>query len=79
MVRRHKKKEQVACFFNFSEESQKIRTVLDQGVWQKALDSSSAEWNGPGSLAPESIRSTGSEVFFDYEALEFGPLSEFRI
>ncbi len=64
MIRRYQEV-QVACFFNISEKPQEIQATLEQGVWRKQLDSSSTEWNGPGGLAPASIRSSSSEVCFE--------------
>lgn len=70
MLRKYKK-DRACCLFNFYEKPQGINVLLRQGLWQKAFDSSSTEWGGPGCLAPESIPSSGSEVCLDMGAYSF--------
>lgn len=58
------KDDRVYGLFNFSKNPVADPISFEPGVWQKVLDSSATEWMGPGSSAPESIRSSGSEVCF---------------
>ncbi len=62
--------DRIDCIFNFSEAPVEINPFIEQGHWQKILDSSSGEWEGPGSLLPESFGSGRGEV-----PLKMNPLS----
>jgi maltooligosyltrehalose trehalohydrolase len=54
--------DQTCCLFSFNDTPAEIDIPFGEGNWQKALDSSSAEWGGPGGTPPEFIRSDGSTV-----------------
>ncbi len=71
MIRRRYGEDQICSFFNFSERPAGVKILIEKGVWQKVFDSSSNEWEGPGSSLPESIQSDGSEVFLSLEAYGF--------
>ena len=68
MIRRRYEKDQVCGLFNFSERPGAVEILIEKGVWQKVFDSSSNEWEGPGSSLPESIQSNGSKVYLSLEA-----------
>jgi maltooligosyltrehalose trehalohydrolase len=51
----------VCLFFNFNKEDAKHTSSLPEGKWKKILDSSDEEWDGPGSLLPDSFV-TGEEI-----------------
>lgn len=68
LMRRSHKEDRAYGFFNFSESPVTVQISIEPGVWRKILDSSSTEWMGPGSLAPNSIHSNGSKDFFDLGA-----------
>ena len=61
VVERKNNTETVVCLLNFSKkvQSYSIGTVIND--WIKIIDSASAEWNGPGEIAPASIK-TGTIV-----------------
>ena len=61
VVERKNNTKTVVCLLNFSKkvQSYSIGTVIND--WIKIIDSASAEWNGPGEIAPASIK-TGTIV-----------------
>ncbi len=71
MMRREYREDRIACTFNFSERPVEVELFLDRGRWQKILDSSSSEWEGPGSPLPEFLRSSGAEVLFKVNSFSF--------
>ena len=70
MDRRYEE-DRVCGLFNFCEEPQKINMAIEQGVWQKAFDSSATEWGGPGRSASEFIQSNGRESCIPMSAFSF--------
>ena len=56
------KDDQVFYILNFSESPLSVSLALDPGDWRKILDSSSTEWLGPGSPAPETLNASGAET-----------------
>jgi maltooligosyltrehalose trehalohydrolase len=60
-VTRQQKKEAWLIFFNFAPLESRALAFLT-GTWNKVLDSSSAQWGGPGELAPLLIRGLQDEV-----------------
>ncbi len=70
-MRRRYGEDRICSIFNFSEKPVEVNTFMEQGRWQKIVDSSSSEWEGPGSPLPESLRSTGAEVPFKINSNSF--------
>ncbi len=63
LVMRRRYEEDRACgIFNFSEKPMEERVLMEKGIWQRLVDSSSSKWDGPGSSLPDSILSNGLEV-----------------
>jgi maltooligosyltrehalose trehalohydrolase len=60
-VRRWHGGSDVCSIFNFNKQDVKFMPPLPEGKWQKILDSSDEEWDGPGSLLPDSF-ATGEEI-----------------
>ena len=61
-----------ACsIFNFDNRPVRIKIHIENGYWKKLLDSSSEEWNGPGSAMPEFIQSIGSDISIDLNSHSF--------
>ncbi|TSK07438.1 MAG: malto-oligosyltrehalose trehalohydrolase [Geobacter sp.] len=54
-LRRWTDGEAAICLFSFSNIQQEVPLALPQGSWERVLDSSAAEWRGPGEEAPERI------------------------
>jgi hypothetical protein len=63
--------DRVICIFNLNDKDIEIEPLIDKGLWQRVLDSSSSEWGGPGSPAPESIQSSGSKVSLKLNSYSF--------
>ena len=53
--------ETIVCLLNFSKQVQAYSIGADKNEWVKIMDSAAAEWNGPGEIAPASIK-TGTIV-----------------
>jgi maltooligosyltrehalose trehalohydrolase len=60
-LRRWHGRTNVCMFFNFNKEDVKHTPPLPEGKWKKILDSSDEEWDGPGSLLPDSFV-TGEKI-----------------
>jgi maltooligosyltrehalose trehalohydrolase len=58
-IRRWADGSEVFAVFNFSEAETSIPLQIPSGVWRKELDSADNQWNGPGSLVPETVDSNG--------------------
>jgi maltooligosyltrehalose trehalohydrolase len=56
-IRRRFGEDHVVYIFNFSSNPVVISVLIKKGFWQKAFDSSSKRWGGPGATAPDSIQS----------------------
>lgn len=52
MVRQWKDNSHIFCIFNYHTEVSAVELDLPGGNWTKLLDSSDAQWNGPGSTLP---------------------------
>jgi maltooligosyltrehalose trehalohydrolase len=63
--------DRVICIFNLNDKDIEIEPLIAKGLWQRVLDSSSSEWGGPGSPAPESIPSGGSKVCLKLNSFSF--------
>ena len=61
VVERKNNTETVVCLLNFSKKVQSYSIGAVINDWVKIIDSASAEWNGPGEIAPASIK-TGTIV-----------------
>ena len=61
VVERKNNTETVICLLNFSKKVQAYSIGAVINDWVKIIDSASAEWNGPGEIAPASIK-TGTIV-----------------
>jgi maltooligosyltrehalose trehalohydrolase len=48
------------CIFGFSEGEQEVATPLQEGIWEKVLDSSALEWGGAGEVAPPALDAAGA-------------------
>ncbi len=63
-VNRWAEQSQTLCIFNFSPLDHTIELPpLKRGKWELALDSADEQWNGPGSLLPETIHGTSAVLF----------------
>ncbi len=51
--------ERVVSFFNFDNQAITVEPIMEEGPWQKAIDSSSKEWGGSGETSPEVVESRG--------------------
>ncbi len=71
IMRRTYGEDRICGIFNFSEGPVEVNTFMERGLWQKILDSSSNEWEGPGSSSPESLQSSGTEVPFKINSFSF--------
>jgi maltooligosyltrehalose trehalohydrolase len=71
VMRRRYGEDRVCGIFNFFGKPAEGRLLMEKGIWQRALDSSSNEWGGPGSSLPESIPSHGSEVRMSLRGYSF--------
>ncbi|MFH1874152.1 MAG: malto-oligosyltrehalose trehalohydrolase [Pseudomonadota bacterium] len=60
--------EQVICVMNFSEQNQNIELKLENGHWQKILDSADIIWEGPGSQCPTKLNKSS---FINISGLSF--------
>jgi maltooligosyltrehalose trehalohydrolase len=70
-MRRRYGEDRVFGIFNFSDKPAEALIFVEQGLWQKLLDSSSNRWEGPGSSLPESFPSNGAELPFKVDAFSF--------
>jgi maltooligosyltrehalose trehalohydrolase len=66
LVRRWKGRQEWAVAFHFGKKKACPAVPLSKGQWTRQLDSADARWLGPGSLAPEEIRSL-REVRFELQ------------
>ncbi len=57
--------------FNFDNRPAKVKIFIENGYWEKLLDSSSDKWNGPGGSTPKYIRSSGSEISLELNSHSF--------
>jgi maltooligosyltrehalose trehalohydrolase len=71
LIKRACEEDRVICIFNLDDKPTKVETTIEKGLWEKVLASASEEWGGMGSLVPESILSSGSEVIFVLDAYAF--------
>ena len=71
MMRRGYGEDRVYGVFNFFENPAEDKILMEKGIWQKVLDSSSNEWGGQGSLLPEFIPPCGSEVRLSLRGYSF--------
>jgi maltooligosyltrehalose trehalohydrolase len=55
--------DQTISIFNFDSNPSEVQSLFEKGLWQKAFDSSSEIWGGPGGIAPETIHSNGTQIF----------------
>ncbi len=61
IVERWHGSDRTVAFFNFERAASSMKCAFLPGVWQKKLDSSDPQWDGPGVIAPKSLQ--GSEAF----------------
>jgi maltooligosyltrehalose trehalohydrolase len=71
LMRREYGEDRVIGLFNFNDKPIKIEMAIEKGRWQKIFGSAAEEWDGLGTLVPESILSNGSEVIFVIDAYAF--------
>jgi maltooligosyltrehalose trehalohydrolase len=71
VMRRSYGQDRVCGIFNFHEKPAEGRLLVEKGIWQRVLDSSSSEWGGPGNSLPESISSHGSEIRMNLQGYSF--------
>ncbi len=62
IMRRRYGEDRICGVFSFSERPVEVDVLMEQGGWRKILDSSSNQWEGPGSSLPESFQSSGAGV-----------------
>jgi maltooligosyltrehalose trehalohydrolase len=77
-MRRTYGEDRICGIFNFSENPAEINLFIKQGGWQKIFDSSSNEWEGPGSSLPESFRSGGEKLPFKMSSFSFALYRRFN-
>jgi maltooligosyltrehalose trehalohydrolase len=70
-VLRRYEDDRTCSIFNFDSRPVGVKIFIENGYWKKLLDSSSEEWNGPGSSMPQSIQSIGSEISIDLNPHSF--------
>jgi maltooligosyltrehalose trehalohydrolase len=70
-VLRRYEDDRTCSIFNFDKRPVRVKILIQNGYWKKLLDSSSEEWNGPGSAVQESIQSIGSEISIDLNSHSF--------
>ncbi len=70
-MRRRYGKDRLFGIFNFSEKPAEAHILVERGLWQKLLDSSSHRWEGPGSCLPETLRSSDSGLPFKVNPFSF--------
>jgi maltooligosyltrehalose trehalohydrolase len=70
-IKRQSGENRVMGVFNFNDKPTKIKTKIEKGTWQKIFASASYEWEGMGTLVPESIQSDGPEISFVLDAYAF--------
>jgi maltooligosyltrehalose trehalohydrolase len=70
-VLRRYEDDRTCSIFNFDSRPVGVKIFIENGDWKKLLDSSSEEWNGPGSSMPQSIQSIGSEISIDLNPHSF--------
>jgi maltooligosyltrehalose trehalohydrolase len=68
-VRRWRGSGQIATAFHFGSAPVSLSLPFPPGRWERLMDSSDGRWGGPGSPAPESLRSHGTAT------LSLNPLS----
>jgi maltooligosyltrehalose trehalohydrolase len=73
-VRRWSDDSEVIAVFNFGELDTSVRVRIATGAWRKELDSADKQWNGPGSLLPETVDSQG-ELTLSLNPMAFGLFS----
>ena len=61
VVERSNSTDTIISILNFSKQVQAYSIRVDKNEWVKIMDSAAAEWNGPGEIAPASIK-TGTIV-----------------
>jgi len=71
ILRRRYGEDRICGIFNFSENPVEVNIFMERGLWEKILDSSSSEWEGPGSFSPESFQSGGTKVPFKINSFGF--------
>lgn len=59
LLRRWAGEEQALIALNLGDSRARITATVPPGVWEKRLDSASAEWGGPGDGAPETLQPAG--------------------
>jgi len=71
-MRRRYGEDRIFAIFNFSEKPAEALILVERGrLWQKLLDSSSNQWEGPGSHLPDSFQSGGSGFPFEVNPFSF--------
>ncbi len=55
LLRRWRDSRQRLVVFNFEKSAASIRASIPPGLWEKILDSSDAQWDGPGAGTPDQI------------------------
>ncbi|MCC6545150.1 MAG: malto-oligosyltrehalose trehalohydrolase [Nitrospirae bacterium] len=61
-VRRWFEREHVFCLYNFGDKEEKIGLTLPRGIWDKIIDSSSEEWDGPVSASGHKTESFSTKT-----------------
>jgi len=69
MVERWHEHDRTVAFFNFQSATAPVNSSLSPGIWQKILDSTDQQWNGPGCAAPSELQ--GGNVSFQLPARSF--------
>jgi maltooligosyltrehalose trehalohydrolase len=70
-VKRQYERDQTFTIFNFEKEPVEIKPFVEEGHWEKFLDSASKEWDGMGGNVPDEIQSEGSEVYLRLQSYHF--------
>jgi maltooligosyltrehalose trehalohydrolase len=70
-VKRQYGRDRTFAIFNFEKEPVEIKPFVEEGHWEKFLDSASKEWDGMGGDVPDEIQSEGSEIYLRLQSYHF--------
>jgi maltooligosyltrehalose trehalohydrolase len=62
LMKREVGEDRTIVLFNFNDKSVRIETTIEKGIWQRIVASASEEWGGMGSVTPDAVPSSGSQV-----------------
>jgi maltooligosyltrehalose trehalohydrolase len=71
LMKREVGEDRTIALFNFNDKPVRIETTIEKGVWQRIVASASEEWGGMGSVAPDAVHSSGSQVSIPLDSYSF--------